>query len=336
MEAIDGTVGQLRTFARIELLGAVSGARTRVWLASPFLTLTIAEELVDASLPATDRRLITALVASSVQVGALDPEALALLIDDDWAVRSIRNLHAKVSIVDDAWGLVGSGNLTNAGLGSTERGNVELGVILDRTQIDSASSIYESWWREAEDITNVDIARFVALPQQQRDMTAEPGVGPVLEIGNSADLESILGADVDRRFWVKANYYRRNADGRGWWHRGWISDWRKASYREGDLILLYLGAAFDGPRCCPAIVRVTAEPRHDPDFVAENGDPEAQDRWPFVTEIECVFEVPIERGVPLDAFNVTANGLQAGYKELNSEQFEAAAQYLVSAAGARE
>ncbi|HKI66711.1 MAG TPA: hypothetical protein VJ989_05525 [Solirubrobacterales bacterium] len=136
-----------------------------------------------------------------------------------------------------------------------------------------------------------------------------------------------------RRFWVKANYHRRRPDGREWWHRGWISDWRQASYRRGDLILLYLGAKFDGPRRCPAIVRVTRESRYDPEFVAEN-DPEAADRWPYVTDIECVFEVPIESGVPLDVFDVTPNGLQGGYKELSRSQFEVAAGYLMTAANA--
>jgi PLD-like domain len=330
-----GTAGQLRTFARTELLSKVGEAGARVWLASPFLTQPIAQELVEAALPEVDRRLLTALVASSVQVGALDPEALARLMDGGWKVGSIRNLHAKLSIVDSFWGLVGSGNLTNAGLGSTEKGNVELGVILDSTQIDAASSIYERWWREADEITGEDVARFAALPNKHHGVAGEAGVGPALEIGDPANLGSILDADnTERRFWVKANYYRRNADGRGWWHRGWISDWRKASYRKGDLILLYLGAAYEGPRCCPAIVRVIKEPRLDPDFVAENGDPEAQDRWPFVTEIECVFETPIENGVPLDAFDVTANGLQGGYKELSRSQFEAAAQYLMVSSGA--
>lgn len=96
------------------------------------------------------------MVAGSVQVGALNPGALRLLKDEGWEIRSIRNLHAKLSIVDGFWGLVGSGNLTNAGLGSTAKGNVELGVTLSPEQIDAASSIYEGWWREADEITEGD------------------------------------------------------------------------------------------------------------------------------------------------------------------------------------
>lgn len=328
------TAGELRTFARPELLSNVGNANARVWLACPFLSRPVAQELAEASPTGVDRRLLTALVAGSVQMGALNPEALEVLKNDGWEIRSVRNLHAKLCIVDGSWGLVGSGNLTNAGLGSTDKGNVELGVVLNPLQIEAASSIHEGWWREADEVTDEDLAPFATLSIRQPKKTVEMGVGPALEIGDPGDLEAILGAvDPSQRFWVKANYHRRRPDGREWWHRRWISDWRKASYRKGDLILLYLGAKFDGPRRCPAIVRVTGEARHDPEFVAEN-DPEAAERWPWVTDVECVFEVPIGRGVRLDHFDVTANGLQGGYKELGRPQFERAAGYLVAAAGA--
>lgn len=326
--------GKLRTFARTELLSNIHKSRVRVWLASPFLSHPIAQELAAASPGRADRRLLTALVAGGVQVGSLNPKALQVLKDDGWEIRSIRNLHAKLSIVDEAWGLIGSGNLTNAGLGSTEKGNIELGVVLSPAQIGAAASIYAEWWGEADEISDEDIARFASLPTRHTEKVDEIAVGPALEIADPADLEAVLGAnELGRRFWVKANYHRRRPDGREWWHRGWISDWREASYRRGDLILLYLGTKFDGPRRCPAIVRVTEESRYDPEFVAEN-DPEAADRWPYVTDIECVFEVPIESGVPLDVFDVTPNGLQGGYKELSRSQFEDAAGYLMTAANA--
>lgn len=324
--------GKLRTFARTELLSNIGKSSVRAWLASPFLSHSIAQELAAASPGGVERRLLTALVAGGVQIGALSPKALQVLRDNGWEIRSIRNLHAKLSIVDEAWGLIGSGNLTNAGLGSTDKGNVELGVVLSPAQIDAAASIYAQWWREADEISDEDIARFASLPTQHDEKVDEIAVGPALEIADSANLEAVLGAhDPGQRFWVKANYHRRRPDGREWWHRGWISDWREASYRRGDLILLYLGAKFDGPRRCPALVRVTEESRYDPEFVAEN-DAEAADRWPYVTDIECVFEVPIESGVPLDVFDVTPNGLQGGYKELSRSQFEGAVGYLMTAA----
>jgi PLD-like domain len=327
--------GELRTFARPELLRRVGEAKVSVWLASPFISHPIAEELARANSTAgLQRRLLTALVAGSVRVRALDPHALTLLSKAGWEIRSIRNLHAKLSLIDSRWGLVGSGNLTNAGLGSTAKGNVELGVVLNPAQIAAAAAIYEDWWDEAKPVTEVEIERFAAIPPAQKGGAPEEGVGPALEIADPADLKTILGADdPTRRYWVKANYHKRRTDGRGWWHRNWISDWRRASYRKGDLILLYLGAEYDGPRRCPAVVRVTREAQREPEFVARaDGDPEAAKRWPYVTRIECVFEVPVESGVPLNAFGVTAQGLQGGYKTLSKAQFETAISHLLNAA----
>jgi hypothetical protein len=57
---------------------------------------------------------------------------------------------SSLSIVDESWGLVGSGNLTNAGLCGTDQGHMEFGVVLSPAQIDSAFSIYEGWWCEAD------------------------------------------------------------------------------------------------------------------------------------------------------------------------------------------
>jgi hypothetical protein len=262
-------------------------------------------------------------------VGALSPQALSHLQVNRWEVRSIRNLHAKVSIIDGRWGLIGSGNLTNAGLGSTDKGNLELGVILSPAQIREAATVFEGWWSEAGAVMAADIAHFEQIPVAYRKDASEDGVGPALEIGDPADLDQLLGdEDPDRRYWVKANYHKRDEAGRGWWHRGWISDSRHASYAEGDLILLYLGAAYEGPSRCPAIVRVTRPAREEPEFVAAHGDPEAEDRWPWVSRTECVFEVPVERGIALETFGVTAHALQSGYKELTRGQFEVAARAL--------
>ena len=291
--------GQLRTFARPDLLREVSNAKVGVALASPFLTLSIAEELTAALPEGRSGQLLTALVDGSVRVGALRPDALLHLKERGWEVRSIRNLHAKVSIVDSHWGLVGSGNLTNAGLGSTDKGNLELGVILSPSQIREAAAIFDGWWGEARAVSASDIAHFEQIPVTHPEGGSEDGVGPALEIGDPADLDELLGdEDPDRRYWVKANYHKRDDAGRGWWHRGWISDSRHASYTEGDLILLYLGAAYEGPRCCPAIVRVTRPALKEPEFVAANGDPEAEDRWPWVSRTECVSRCQSSRESP--------------------------------------
>jgi phosphatidylserine/phosphatidylglycerophosphate/cardiolipin synthase-like enzyme len=111
--------GELLTYARTELLARIRGAEQRVWLASPFLSRPVAEEIAAAAgeSAAGDRRLLTALVAASVQTRVLDPGALELLLDSGFELCSVPNLHAKLSLIEAGWGLVGSGNLTNAGLG---------------------------------------------------------------------------------------------------------------------------------------------------------------------------------------------------------------------------
>ena len=61
-------------------------------------------------------RLITALNVAAIEGGYLDPDGVEEFLVGGFAVRSLRNLHAKILLADDSWGLVGSGNLTVAGV----------------------------------------------------------------------------------------------------------------------------------------------------------------------------------------------------------------------------
>jgi hypothetical protein len=102
-----GDAGELVTYARTELLARIRGAEQRVWLASPFLSKPVAEEIVIAveESSASERRLLTALVAGSVQTRVLDPGALETLLDSGFELCSVPNLHAKLSLTDMSWGL---------------------------------------------------------------------------------------------------------------------------------------------------------------------------------------------------------------------------------------
>lgn len=322
------------TFARTELLRQVRAAAERVWLASPFLSAPIAEQIAGSSAAAANgRRLLTALVPGSVQVGALDPKALRILKQSGFEIASIRNLHAKLSLVDSSWGLLGSGNLTNAGLGSTTQGNVELGVVLSREQIQSAAALFAEWWQEASPISDEKLEEFDALPRISGGAKSGLGdFGPALDPSGTDELDLILAEDAaaasSRGYWIKANYHRARRDDREWWRRDWISDWRRPSYRVGDLIVLYMSARDEGPRCCPAIVRVSRPPREDRDWVISHGDAGAADQWPFVTETTCVADVPIPLGVPLSTMDVVPQALQGGYCQISREQFERAARAM--------
>jgi hypothetical protein len=129
-------------------------------------------------------------------------------------------------------------------------------------------------------------------------------------------------AALGRGYWVKSNYQRH--DDPTWWKRGWISDWRQASYAIGDLIVLYLSAKDGGPAICPAVVRVTEHSRLASEWIAEHGDPEAAKQWPYRTMIEVVGEVPIESGAKLEDFGLSGQSVQGGYCSITRSQFEEA------------
>jgi phosphatidylserine/phosphatidylglycerophosphate/cardiolipin synthase-like enzyme len=100
-----GDAGELVTYARTELLAQVRQAKERVWLASPFLSRPVAEEIVAAvtESSAVERRLLTALVPDSVRTRVLDPAGLEALLDAGFELSSVPNLHAKLSLIDSSW-----------------------------------------------------------------------------------------------------------------------------------------------------------------------------------------------------------------------------------------
>lgn len=323
-----GDAGELVTYARTELLARIRGAEQRVWLASPYLSKPVAEEIVTAvkESSASERRLLTALVASNVQARVLDPGALEILLDSGFELCSVPNLHAKLSLTDTSWGLVGSGNLTNAGLGSEGRANVELGVVLDAEQIAGATELFARWWDGADPIGAGLIAEYAALPKLKRAPGQPGGYGTPIGAGLPQSLEEILAEDdltaLGRGYWVKSNYQRH--DDPTWWERGWISDWRQASYAIGDLIVLYLSAKDGGPAICPAVVRVTESSRLAGEWIAAHGDPEAAQQWPYLTMTDVVGEVPIESGAKLEEFGLSGQSVQGGYCSITRSQFEEA------------
>jgi PLD-like domain len=320
-----GDAGELVTYARTELLARIRGAEQRVWLASPFLSKPVAEEIVTAveESSAGERRLLTALVAGSVQMRVLDPSALETLLNSGFELCSVSNLHAKLSLIDTSWGLVGSGNLTNAGLGGEGRAKVELGVSLDAGQIASVAELFARWWDGADPIGAGVIAEYAALPRLKQSPGQPGDYGAPVTVGLPQSLGDILAEDeltaLGRGYWVKSNYQRH--DDATWWNRGWISDWRQASYEIGDLIVLYLSAKDDGPAICPAVVRVTEHSQFASEWIAEHGDPEAAQQWPYRTMIDVVGEVPIESGARLEEFGLSGQSLQGGYCSIARQQF---------------
>jgi hypothetical protein len=332
---MDPAAKGLVTFAREDLLERVAGAKERVWLVSPFLTAPVAaciRDAVDES--ATPQlRLLTALVPRSVQVGVLSPKALTILRECGFEIASIPNLHAKVSLVDSDWGLVGSGNLTGTGLGGAEGANVELGVVLDQGQIKAASELVAGWWEhEAESVSAEEIEEYAKLPRFPKEQTKLRVPGRPVALSTARGLDEILAEDPatagERRYWIKSNYHR--PDEENWWHRNWISDWRQGPYEVGDLIVLYLSARDGGPACCPAVVQVTEPSHYNRDWVLEHRDLDAADRWPYVTKTAVVDEVPVPSGAPLSAVGKNGQSVQAGYCSISRDEFEQLARAMLA------
>jgi len=63
--------------------------------------------------------------------GASDINALEMVIEKGWELRALRNLHAKIYVIDNSISFVGSANFTNNGLSIVGFGNVEALVKLD-------------------------------------------------------------------------------------------------------------------------------------------------------------------------------------------------------------
>lgn len=122
------------------LLDGIRLARDRVVIAAPFLSLAVARDISRAALASgvKTKLLLTALNDNAVRGGFLDPTGLVLLQESGFEIRSARNLHAKVALIDGESGIIGSGNLTTQGLGAKKRRNLELGVRLRPAQAHSA------------------------------------------------------------------------------------------------------------------------------------------------------------------------------------------------------
>lgn len=140
---------------RPRLFGELSRAKTSLLIVSPFIKEKAAISLLEAvGKPRTREikvRLLTNLRASSIMNGSLDVSALRVLRDsiDALSIASFEPLHAKVFVIDKAVAIVGSANLTAAGLEK----NAEIGVILRaRPVVREILNLINEWFSLADPI----------------------------------------------------------------------------------------------------------------------------------------------------------------------------------------
>ncbi len=106
-------------------LRLIRGAKTNVYLASPFIKLQTATLIANNIGKNIDFRYINSFKLAHFQAGASDLDALRVLKKESCKQKNVHNLHAKLFIMDEG-AIVTSGNLTPGGL----RNNLELGVLI--------------------------------------------------------------------------------------------------------------------------------------------------------------------------------------------------------------
>lgn len=339
MSPMAATSDTLVSQAHDQLTAAVTAATSEVRLASPFMgagVLARYAQLAKTS-PAT-WRLLTKLDAASVAHGSLSTQGLRQLLGAGVELRSLSNLHAKVFLSDQGFGLVGSANLTDSGLGgSGGKANIELGVVLDAIQRQVATKHFDSWWDSASPVTEADIKAIEEaakqLPAGVAAVVIESGsTGEALQLVEEAN--QLLAEAGGVGLWIKAVYSDETAADVEWEDGAWFSSSKRGrpTFAVGDLVLIYS----KGAQRCNAVLEVTTQARYDPDFIVSDGrSQEEGDRWPWVNDVKPRLQVPISTGVPLSHLGFTGQSLQGGHKRLGLSEFAAAVRYL-AAAGASE
>lgn len=331
--------GALLGSALGDLEGALRASNRSILIATPFMSLPVADLLVRAADESRARvcRLITAVNDAAVAGGYLDPLAVERFVDAGFEVKSLRNLHAKVVLVDRKWGLVGSGNLTAAGL---DGGNAELGVVLGGKQTDAAQrEHFASWWQAAEAVDMERLRRIRSLRPASPQRRQRAGQGGIWTPRARATprLPKRRGGGG---YWLKIMYDLPGRHPASHWRSGsWVSDRhtfsadgrpaRRPTYEIGDHLVVYLTG---GTRqACPAILSVTREPVFDPNRVAREGRPGDEERWGWLTETEGVRAADVADAPTLSDIGVASDSVrQQGHIRLTSEQYRLAYKALSS------
>jgi hypothetical protein len=128
-------------------------------------------------------------------------------------------------------------------------------------------------------------------------------------------------------YWIKAIHYhdddwtiepgeqtwisdigRRDARGRRVYREDGVP-WGEPSWRVGEEIGLYFG----GTLKVPVLVEVVAPPEFNPGLVqaeAHGGEPDAGERWPWVTRVKGLYAVPLDEAPDLDRLDIPHERVQ--------------------------
>lgn len=269
--------------------------------------------------------MLTHLNARAAAHGSLHLDGLEDLLTSGVQIRTLPRLHAKLYLVDDAVGFVGSANLTTSGLGGDEGHNRELTIALSAEPRAAAVLQFDTWWNQGTDVTKATLRACARKAAKVRvTFTGEPTDA---DPGEVATADELLREAENVQVWIKAVYRDTTTADNPWSASPWFGspDAGRPGFKPGDLVLLYA----KGAKRCNAVLEVAADSRRDPDFAMAQGVPaEAAARWPWVTPITARLQVPVARGVPLERLGVTGQSLQPGHRRMPVGGLALALRYL--------
>lgn len=114
------------------ILDLFDGAHHEIKIASPFLTMSMAEKLCNVvKEKGMQCTFITRLYIEDMLSKANSIDALAHLLNNDIKVLLVKKLHTKLYLFDDEQAILGSANFTNGGFKS----NIELSLLLSEESV---------------------------------------------------------------------------------------------------------------------------------------------------------------------------------------------------------
>ncbi|BAS68480.1 phospholipase D-like domain-containing protein [Bathymodiolus septemdierum thioautotrophic gill symbiont] len=157
------------------LIDLVKSANEKIYLSSPFIKEKVAQVIVDNKNDRVDCRLLTKFTLPNMRGGGLDLGAVKAFKDNDFSLKNIDNLHAKIFIFDNK-AIITSANLTNGGL----HNNLEYGILLENeTKIEKDFLNYYNN-KDYQQIENKHLLKVQALlgklPKIQRSKNLNGGV----------------------------------------------------------------------------------------------------------------------------------------------------------------
>ena len=323
------STGRLIDTATEWLKAAITNPDGNVVLTSPYLSVDVCQQIAMAAKSSkVSWTLVTRLDPSAVANGYLSVEGLRRMLDSDVDIQHVERLHAKCFIVGHR-AMLGSANLTGAGLGSSSTANRELGVELDQEQAASARAMIASW--PARTVGQGDLDQ---LLERSKELTGtEHTQRDRLDAVSALQLaEQLLedARDHDRSLWLKLKYGEPSLEGSRKKSRFASPKKGRPGFKPGDLVIICSKKTHD----CYAVVEVVTDPVLRPaDYTAET-DPVSVERWPWVnyTKPRLVPEKLME--LKLDELGVHGRGLQNGHVRLQFDQFTAGVRALARLATA--